>query len=119
MTLSIDDPFPVGYWPGSLFTSLKEVANQVSWGGEINNPESISPHPEMGNSRKASYDTANSAFCAHVTVDTDTSIYVEPQGTQKVYHCPSSYTVLDEGYQGEYWGRLMYYGGYLSAINNA
>ncbi|CAO2836902.1 unnamed protein product [Amaranthus hypochondriacus] len=117
LTISLNDDYPVGYWPNSLFTSLKDVANQVSWGGEVDNPQSITPRPEMGNSRKASYDTGNSAFCKHVTVDTDTAKAVEPQGTEKVYHCPGSYTVLDEGYQGEFWGRIMYYGGYFSAIN--
>ncbi|XP_074293860.1 protein neprosin-like [Silene latifolia] len=50
---------PIGYWPSSLFSSLKNVANQVEFGGEINNPNAVDPPTPMGNGRKADYDTIN------------------------------------------------------------
>ncbi|XP_021729147.1 uncharacterized protein LOC110696167 [Chenopodium quinoa] len=74
---------PVGYWPKGLFTSLVDVANQVEWGGEINDPRPTSPGPEMGCGRMASYNTQYSAFFKQVTVDIEKSKNVEPQDTKK------------------------------------
>ncbi|KAL2922610.1 DNA double-strand break repair protein Mre11 [Bienertia sinuspersici] len=106
------DRFPIGYWPKNIFTSLADVANQVEWGGEAGNPERKWPYADMGNSLKASYDTTESAYFRHVTVDTESTKFVEPQGTKKVFDCPIFYTVLDAGHKGDFWGRLMFYGGY-------
>ncbi|XP_048498362.1 uncharacterized protein LOC125496804 [Beta vulgaris subsp. vulgaris] len=103
----------VGYWPKELFTTLTESANQVEWGGEIGNPGLLDPPTEMGNGMKASYDTSNSACIVHATVVDESFKNVNPQETLKVWDCESLYTVLDDGYQSEYLGRLIFYGGSL------
>ncbi|OAY78337.1 hypothetical protein ACMD2_24543 [Ananas comosus] len=33
-----DDLKPVGYWPESLFTSLKNAASSLKWGGHVFSP---------------------------------------------------------------------------------
>ncbi|XP_021742839.1 uncharacterized protein LOC110708921 [Chenopodium quinoa] len=108
--VQVSKDVPLGIVPEKY--SEIDVANQVEWGGEIDDPGPTSPAPEMGCGRMAAYDTRYSTFFRKVTVDTDSSKNVEPQGTTKILNCPSLYHVLDEGYQGDYWGRLMYYGDY-------
>lgn len=101
----------VGYWPKTLFTALAEVASQVEWGGEINNPGPTSPIPDMGNGLMADYDTKLSSYLEHVTVVDPNFQNVEPQDTEKSSSCPRLYSVLDAGYTGADFGRLMFFGG--------
>ncbi|KAL9248370.1 hypothetical protein vseg_021699 [Gypsophila vaccaria] len=102
----------VGYWPGSLFTSLKDFATQVEWGGEIDDPDSADPPPSMGNGSKAVYDQTKSAFFQRVTVVDENFNKVIPDGTEKYYDCEDLYTTLDMGDQGGDKGRIIFFGGY-------
>ncbi|XP_074294745.1 protein neprosin-like [Silene latifolia] len=102
---------PIGYWPKSLFTSLAGVASQVEWGGEIDNPGIKEPQPDMGSGKKAHYSTKLSAFFEKVTVVSENSQTLDPSDTEKYEDCIPFYNTLDDGNQGSYWGRLMYYGG--------
>lgn len=42
--LKVNDKDVIGYWPGSLFTSLGKEATRVEWGGEIINSRSGGRH---------------------------------------------------------------------------
>ncbi|XP_074293857.1 protein neprosin-like [Silene latifolia] len=103
---------PIGYWPKSLFSSLKDAANQVEFGGEINNPNAIDPPTPMGNGRKADYDTTLSACFYQATVVDGSRTRVNPPDTEKYTDCSDLYTVLDGGHQDDpKLGRLIFYGG--------
>ncbi|KAL2925824.1 Protein white, partial [Bienertia sinuspersici] len=114
--LSIDsDNKLVGYWPNTLFVrSLDEVASQVEWGGEIDNPESDhTPPPYMGSGLSPRDDTKFSAFYCQIQVATSPSIYEHNPMPTKIYQeCDSDgYRTSDVGYQGDFWGRLIFFGG--------
>ncbi|XP_074293855.1 protein neprosin-like [Silene latifolia] len=102
----------VGYWPKNLFTTLKDVANQVEFGGEINDPGAISPAPWMGNGSKAVYNTQDSSCFRRSTVVDASFQHVNPPDTEKFADCEALYSVLDGGYQNNPdLGRLIFYGG--------
>ncbi|XP_048499744.1 uncharacterized protein LOC104890005 isoform X1 [Beta vulgaris subsp. vulgaris] len=103
--------FQVGYWPKELFASLREFATQVEFGGEINSGPLQIQLPEMGNGAKAVYDYKRSAFILHATVVDESFKNVNPQDTEKFTNCNEPYTVLDAGYQGDYAGRAIFFGG--------
>ncbi|KAK9735958.1 hypothetical protein RND81_04G241100 [Saponaria officinalis] len=95
----------IGYWPQSLFTLLKDSANQVEFGGEINDPNGANPPPEMGNGNKAEYDTAYSSAFLQATINN-----AEPTDTEKDADCTELYTVKDAGTQADL-GRIILFGG--------
>ncbi|KAK9735962.1 hypothetical protein RND81_04G241400 [Saponaria officinalis] len=102
----------IGYWPRHLFIGLANTANQVEWGGEVNNPGPTSPPPQMGHGGKARYDTQLSALFLQASVIVDESRRsVSPPDTEKVMDCVGWYTVLDAGDQGNSLGRLIFFGG--------
>ncbi|XP_056682771.1 uncharacterized protein [Spinacia oleracea] len=106
-TMSIDKKKKqVGYWPKSLFTSLSESGSRVEWGGEIDNPDSNTP-PYMGSGQKAMKDKRQSAFYFQIGVLADQ----KGQVPAELYTDCDKYTSIDVGYQGDYWGRLIFYGG--------
>ncbi|KAL9231915.1 hypothetical protein vseg_007076 [Gypsophila vaccaria] len=105
-----DDKYAIGYWPKSLFGGLADHATQVEWGGVTSNPGIKLPLPEMGYGSSPDYNTAKSAFFQHVTVVDESFRNVNPDNTEKSWDC-AGYTSLDWGYQGDYWGRLIFYGG--------
>uniref|UniRef100_A0A803KM71 Neprosin PEP catalytic domain-containing protein n=1 Tax=Chenopodium quinoa TaxID=63459 RepID=A0A803KM71_CHEQI len=96
---------PVGYWPKSLFTSLADLAAQVEWGGEINNPGYKTPDPDMGSGIKAKDDIDKCAVFFGLRVDKGTLI---PEDTEIYEEC-KDYTVYDAGTRDD-WGRLFFYG---------
>ncbi|CAO2837320.1 unnamed protein product [Amaranthus hypochondriacus] len=106
----------VGYWPKTLFTTLGDTADQVEWGGEINNPDSSSPKPYMGCGQRARDDTSQSAYYSQLTVANPSFQYYYPQKTQHVDDCEDDYNTYDAGYQGDYFGHLILYGGPYDVI---
>lgn len=107
-----DDKYGIGYWPKTMFTSLADVANQVEWGGEVGiYTQDSSIVPQMGNGRRAVYDTKYSSYYLHVTVVNEGHHNVNPEDTEKLQNFEQAYNVLDAGYQGDYFGRLIFYGG--------
>ncbi|KAK9666637.1 hypothetical protein RND81_14G200000 [Saponaria officinalis] len=105
-----DGKSAIGYWPKTLFNGLADHATQVEWGGEVSNPGSTIPLAEMGYGQSPKYSSSKSAFFQHVTVVDESLHNVNPDGTEKHWNC-AGYTSLDWGYQGDYWGRLIFYGG--------
>ncbi|KAK9735152.1 hypothetical protein RND81_04G187000 [Saponaria officinalis] len=124
----------IGYWPKNLFSSsLAEVATQVEWGGEINNPGASASQPEMGNGYKA-YNTDAAIFSRIRTVnegfqniqpndfevahkkgkknDFDVARKKRKKNDFEVFQdCSPFYTAKDYGYYNDYWGHLIYFGG--------
>ncbi|XP_074293858.1 protein neprosin-like [Silene latifolia] len=100
----------IGYWPKNLFVSLYDYANQIEFGGEINNPSAVDPPTQMGNGMKADYDTTISSFIFQATVVNENNARVDPPDTEKFADCGDLYTVRDAGHQDDL-GRLIFYGG--------
>nr|XP_021860968.1 uncharacterized protein LOC110799993 [Spinacia oleracea] len=108
-----DDKYAIGYWPKTFFTGLANAATEVEWGGEVSFALEEKVLPEMGNGRFPLYDTKSSAFMQHVTVVDETLHNVNPTNTEKFKSCQALYGVIDAGYQGDYFGHLILFGGPL------
>ncbi|XP_021866509.2 uncharacterized protein [Spinacia oleracea] len=106
-----NDKYGIGYWPKTLFTGLADVATQVEWGGEVSFDPEAKNIPEMGNGRTPLYDTKSSSYILHVTVVDEARHNVNPTNTEKFKTCQELYGVADAGYQGDYFGRLILFGG--------
>lgn len=103
----------VGYWPGSLFTSLRDRAARVQWGGEIVNQMSGGRHTntDMGSGhfadewyKKASY------FRKLMTVD-GTNTLREPQGLYPYASKGNCYNVKAGNGGNPDWDTHFFYGG--------
>ncbi|XP_074293863.1 protein neprosin-like [Silene latifolia] len=101
----------VGYWPKELFITLKDAANQVEFGGEIDDPGMVNPPPAMGNGRQATDDTKDSSSIYQVTVVDERFNNVNPPDTESFENCNLLYTVLDYYKSDPNLGRIIFYGG--------
>ncbi|KAK9735150.1 hypothetical protein RND81_04G186800 [Saponaria officinalis] len=102
--------FQIGYWPKSLFSSpLAEVASQIEWGGEINNPGTSASQPEMGNGYKAV--NINATHFRQVTTVNESFQKVPSNDFEVFQDCSPFYTAQDYGYYDETWGHLITFGG--------
>ncbi|CAH2058047.1 unnamed protein product [Thlaspi arvense] len=102
----------VGYWPGSLFTSLGDRGSLVNWGGEIVNQMTNGRHTAtgMGSGRfaeewfkKASY------FRKLMTVDESNTLR-DAQGAYPYATNGNCYSIK-AGDGSSYWGIYFFYGG--------
>ncbi|KAL3676349.1 hypothetical protein R1sor_026297 [Riccia sorocarpa] len=109
----------VGYWPNSLFTSLKAGANSVEWGGEILNGGNGSTHTktDMGSGEFAQLGWQRAAFIRSLMTVTSTpqQVFVDaPLVPSKVIttkaNCYSEQIFHDSSSPGD-WRTWMYYGG--------
>ncbi|KAK9670026.1 hypothetical protein RND81_13G171500 [Saponaria officinalis] len=105
---SNDTLIPIGYWPKTLFSTMVEVASQIEWGGEINNPGASKPQPEMGSGKKATRNPNISAFIFKVYVFDETHQIVEPHDIEKEADCKHYYTAFVRGNFGRALGLLFY-----------
>lgn len=106
-----NDKYGIRYWPKTLFTGLADVATEVEWGGEVSVDPEAKTIPEMGNGKFPLYDTKSSSYMLHVTVVDETRHNVNPTNTEKFKTCKEVYNVIDAGYQGDYFGHLILFGG--------
>ncbi|KAF2567989.1 hypothetical protein F2Q68_00028390 [Brassica cretica] len=103
----------VGYWPGSLFTSLKDKAEEVYWGGGIANEMTGGRHTTttMGSGhfagewyKKASY------FRKVMTVDGANTLR-EAENLHPTTDNDNCYSVKEGQSGSSYWGTHFFYGG--------
>ncbi|TVU08473.1 hypothetical protein EJB05_41878, partial [Eragrostis curvula] len=105
----INNMKPVGFWPKGLFTSLKDHAELITWGGTTMCP-SGNASPPMGNGQ---WPGKNSASFENVKlVDTSGQGYAPLAWTLRVYannkKCYQASTFLDD---------MFYYGGPGGCVN--
>ncbi|KAL9230043.1 hypothetical protein vseg_005437 [Gypsophila vaccaria] len=101
----------IGYWPATLFISLKDFAIQAEWGGEIYASEATDPPPAMGSGLKATIDQTLSAFFQQISVVDENFNRVNPGRAEEYANCPNLYTVIDAGNLGDNLDRVIFYGG--------
>ncbi|TVT96990.1 hypothetical protein EJB05_57774 [Eragrostis curvula] len=105
----INNMKPVGFWPKSLFTDLKDHAELITWGGSTICP-SGNASPPVGNGQ---WPGKNSASFGNVQlVDTNGQGYAPPVWSLGVYakykKCYQASTFLDD---------MFYYGGPGGCVN--
>nr|XP_040249854.1 uncharacterized protein LOC109778881 isoform X2 [Aegilops tauschii subsp. strangulata] len=105
------DNTPIGYWPNSLFTYLKDKGNFTLWGGYVAGPTASSDSPQMGSGHFATEGYGKAAFVKGVQiVDENGNLDILNVNKALVVSSDSTkYTVA--GYDFDKYGMHMYYGG--------
>nr|VDD16317.1 unnamed protein product [Brassica oleracea] len=100
----------VGYWPGSLFTSLKDKAEEVYWGGGIANEMTGGRHTTttMGSGHFAG--EWSSYFRKVMTVDGANTLR-EAENLHPTTDNDNCYSVKEGQSGSSYWGTHFFYGG--------
>ncbi|KAL0720612.1 hypothetical protein Bca4012_035211 [Brassica carinata] len=109
--LKVGDEF-VGYWPSSLFTSIRDGAKRVSWGGEIVNDMTGGKHTatDMGSGHFAEEGNKKASYFRNLKIVSDTNFMREPKGVYTKTTNANCYNIK-AGPNGTSWGVKFYYGG--------
>ncbi|CAM0909234.1 unnamed protein product [Alopecurus aequalis] len=102
---------PIGYWPASLFTKLKDKSNIAFWGGHLRGPTVQSNFPEMGSGHFASEGFGKAAFVRDIKIVNGNNTYATPNIVKTIASSSrmTCYTV-DKFGQDDH-GMHVYYGG--------
>ncbi|XP_010034859.2 uncharacterized protein LOC104424189 [Eucalyptus grandis] len=104
----------VGYWPQDLFTSLKDRADKVAWGGEVVNLGLDGRHTstQMGSGHLPSEGFFGKAsFFRHVSIVDGGSFGRDPENLQKRVSKPGCYDLIINEAERSQLGVNFYYGG--------
>ncbi|XP_010544508.1 PREDICTED: uncharacterized protein LOC104817130 [Tarenaya hassleriana] len=101
----------VGYWPNTLFTSLKDSANRVDWGGEIVNAQSSGhTNTDMGSGHFPEEGFGKAAFFRNLEIVDGSNTLRPPPSLGALAPTPNCYNVRIGG-AGTSWATHFYYGG--------
>ncbi|KAG2290191.1 hypothetical protein Bca52824_049795 [Brassica carinata] len=109
--LKVDEEL-VGYWPGSLFTSLGDGATIVQWGGEIVNLETDGKHTstDMGSGHFADEGFKKASYFRNIMTVDGANTLREPQGVRPATTNNNCYNIkTDDGRTS--WRFNFFYGG--------
>ncbi|KAL8262497.1 hypothetical protein R6Q59_023846 [Mikania micrantha] len=101
----------IGFWPASLFTSLRESASRVEWGGEVVNLKSDGHHTttDMGSGYFPHHGYRKASYIANIqTVDGSNTLRT-PENLQTYSPENSCYDIVLG--MNDNSGRWFYYGG--------
>ncbi|KAK6945308.1 Neprosin [Dillenia turbinata] len=112
-----DEDGRIGFWPKSLFKSLKGMASYVNWGGEVYGPPE-KPSPQMGSGSSFRGDPKYDACMVDVTYRNETNDVVMVAKTQESADARDYYDIKDFGLH--YWvgTNVFAYGGPGGIIGN-
>ena len=102
---------PIGYWPSSLFTTLKDNATNVQFGGEIVNTMSTGVHTstQMGSGHFAEEGYGKASYFRNMQVVGSDDILMPLSNLQFTAEQPNCYNI--QGRVDDKWGNHFYYGG--------
>ncbi|VVB03330.1 unnamed protein product [Arabis nemorensis] len=109
--LLINDDVFMGYWPGSLFSSLGSGATDVQWGGEVYVRDGV-PHSttDMGSGHFAVEGYGKASYIRNLKTVDGTNILREPVGLYSYVTNSNSYS-FQKGSDGTTFGSHFYFGG--------
>lgn len=101
----------LGYWPDTIFSTLKGGANSVSWGGEIYNSGQGGHHTttDMGSGRFPVEGYGKASIISNLQCGSDFGNLKDPQGLKTFALKPSCYDVQLQ--QNDDFGTHIYFGG--------
>ncbi|PNT65518.1 uncharacterized protein LOC112272471 [Brachypodium distachyon] len=102
---------PIGYWPNSIFSHLKDSVTEVGWGGQVYGPTIQSNFPQMGSGHFAWEGFGKAAYVSNIKIVRNNNKYYTPDTDQTFAKStrPNCYPVGNYG-QDE-GGMHIYYGG--------
>ncbi|KAH9576767.1 hypothetical protein CY35_01G181200 [Sphagnum magellanicum] len=107
----------VGYWPSSLFNSLKNAADAIDWGGEIiwDGGTNTSVFTDMGSGEPAALGYERAAYQRNLQyVGIDNALH-DVTDLQVATEAPLCYTAVAG--HNKPWGSFFYFGGSGSQCN--
>ncbi|PNT67911.1 uncharacterized protein LOC106866407 isoform X1 [Brachypodium distachyon] len=102
---------PIGYWPSSIFSHLKDKATEAGWGGHVHGPTVQSNFPQMGSGHFGWEGFGKAAYVSNIKIIDENNKYYTPNNDKTFARSskPSCYPIdnfgQDEG------GMHLYYGG--------
>ncbi|XP_024628816.1 uncharacterized protein [Medicago truncatula] len=102
---------PIGYWPSSLFTTLKDNATIVQFGGEIVNAKSTGAYTstQMGSGHFAEEGYGKASYFRNMQVVGSKNFLTPLSNPTYTADQPNCYNV--QGRFNDKWGHHFYYGG--------
>ncbi|XP_051220809.1 protein neprosin-like [Lolium perenne] len=102
---------PIGYWPSSLFTRIKDKGDFSFWGGHVAGPTASINSPQIGSGHFASEGYGKAAFMKNIQIVDEKNKLVTPNRDKDLFGTSdlTKYTV--DGYGVNKYGMHMYYGG--------
>uniref|UniRef100_A0ACD5ZAU0 Uncharacterized protein n=1 Tax=Avena sativa TaxID=4498 RepID=A0ACD5ZAU0_AVESA len=102
---------PIGYWPSSLFTYIKDKGETAFWGGHVSGPTASEDSPQIGSGHFASEGYGKAAFIRNIQIIDKNSKYVNPDLNKAFPGSSISQKFIVDGYGVDNYGMHMYYGG--------
>ncbi|KQJ92463.1 hypothetical protein BRADI_4g43816v3 [Brachypodium distachyon] len=102
---------PIGYWPSSIFSHLKDKVTEAAWSGQVYGPTAQSYFPEMGSGHFASEGFGKAAYVSNIKIVDENNKYFTPD-TEKTFARstkPRCYTV--NNFSQDDGGMHVYFGG--------
>ncbi|XP_051196063.1 protein neprosin-like [Lolium perenne] len=106
-----EDNTPVGYWPSSLFTYIKDKGNTAFWGGHVSGPTASTDSPQIGSGHFASEGYGKSAFIKNIQIIDKNNKFFNPDDNKAFPGTSNSFKYTVDGYGVDKYGMHIYYGG--------
>jgi hypothetical protein len=105
----------LGYWPGSIFTSLASSATRINWGGEVYNSEPGGHHTstQMGSGHFANEGYGKASYFKNIQYIDIGGKFRDAEGEELVPYAtrPFCYDVEVENNKSGGFGTHFYFGG--------
>ncbi|XP_051191460.1 protein neprosin-like [Lolium perenne] len=102
---------PVGYWPSSLFTYIKDRCESAFWGGQVSGPTASIDSPQIGSGHFASEGYGKSAFIKNIQIIDRNNKFFNPDDNKALTGSSNSSKFMVDGYGINKSGMHIYNGG--------
>ncbi|KQJ92458.1 hypothetical protein BRADI_4g43811v3 [Brachypodium distachyon] len=109
---------PVGYWPSSIFTHLKDKVTEAAWGGQVYGPTVQSNFPEMGSGHFAWEGFGKAAYVSNIKIVRENNKYYTPDTDSTFVRSTRPCCYAIDNYGQDEGGMHLYYGGPGDCSNN-
>jgi hypothetical protein len=102
---------PVGYWPSSLFTFIKDKGDTAFWGGHVSGPTASTDSPQIGSGHFASEGYGKSAYIENIQIIDKYNKFLNPVDSKAFAGSTNSDKFTVDGFGMNKSGMHIYYGG--------
>ncbi|VAH85999.1 unnamed protein product [Triticum turgidum subsp. durum] len=106
-----EEKTPIGYWPSSLFSHIKDKGIFSYWGGFVQGPTASSDSAQMGSGHFASEGYGKAAFMRNIQIVDINNKLVTPNRHKDLLGTSDKTKYSIGGYVVDNHGMHMYYGG--------
>uniref|UniRef100_A0ACD5ZEP7 Uncharacterized protein n=1 Tax=Avena sativa TaxID=4498 RepID=A0ACD5ZEP7_AVESA len=106
-----EEKTPIGYWPNSLFTYIKDKGSYAFWGGHVSGPTASTDSPQIGSGHFASEGYSKAAFIKNIKIVDGNNTLVNPGDKKALAGTTSLSKFTVDGYEIDKDGMHTFYGG--------